>query len=213
MICLSRLISDVIFPRFYSLFFSISFYLFIFAFYFKFFILNLSHSSFFIFLGTTDSIAAFLASGANTPGQAVTSLGSTLVIKLLSDKPVEDSSRGIYSHRLGDRWLVGGASNAGCSVLRQEGFSNIELKELSDKIDPTIDSPLNYYPLTKKGERFPKNDPEKVSILDPKPKINNETCRRQYLHGILQGISMIEKEGYLALQELGATPVTEVNTK
>src|SRR5919199_468898 len=34
--------------------------------------------------GTTDSIAAFLASGAQSPGEAVTSLGSTLVLKLLS---------------------------------------------------------------------------------------------------------------------------------
>ncbi len=34
--------------------------------------------------GTTDSIAAFIASGANSPGEAVTSLGSTLVLKLLS---------------------------------------------------------------------------------------------------------------------------------
>ena len=31
--------------------------------------------------GTTDSIAAFLASGANQPGEAVTSLGSTLALK------------------------------------------------------------------------------------------------------------------------------------
>ena len=160
--------------------------------------------------GTTDSIAAFLASGADTPGQAVTSLGSTLVIKLLSEKPIEDSSRGIYSHRLGDRWLVGGASNVGCAILRKEEFSNTELAELSERIDPMLDSALNYYPLTKIGERFPKNDPQKEPVLDPKPLVNNEVCRQQYLHGILQGISQIEKEGYLALEELGATTVTEV---
>ena len=41
--------------------------------------------------GTTDSIAAFLASGARSPGEAVTSLGSTLVLKLLSHTRVEDS--------------------------------------------------------------------------------------------------------------------------
>lgn len=56
--------------------------------------------------GTTDSIAAFLASGACQAGQAVTSLGSTLAIKMLSTVPVEDNSRGIYSHRLGTQWLV-----------------------------------------------------------------------------------------------------------
>ena len=47
--------------------------------------------------GTTDSIAAFIASGANTPGEAVTSLGSTLVLKLLSHTRVDNSKYGIYS--------------------------------------------------------------------------------------------------------------------
>jgi sugar (pentulose or hexulose) kinase len=63
--------------------------------------------------GTTDSIAAFLAAGVDSPGQAVTSLGSTLAIKLLSDQRVDDARYGIYSHRLGTSWLVGGASNTG----------------------------------------------------------------------------------------------------
>eukprot|EP00904_Undaria_pinnatifida_P001293 jgi/Undpi1/11164/HiC_scaffold_30.g13462.m1 len=84
--------------------------------------------------GTTDSIAAFIAANATTPGHAVTSLGSTLAVKMLSERRVEDASRGVYSHRLGharstgtqedesDLWLVGGASNVGCAVLRAEGF-------------------------------------------------------------------------------------------
>ena len=89
---------------------------------------------------------------ADAPGQAVTSLGSTLAIKLLSDTPVEDSNRGIYSHRLGDRWLVGGASNVGCAVLRQEQFSEQELVELSAQIDPSQDSKCGFYPLLKVRE-------------------------------------------------------------
>ncbi|KHN25419.1 hypothetical protein glysoja_010336 [Glycine soja] len=66
--------------------------------------------------GTTDSIAAFLAARATQPGKAVTSLGSTLAIKLLGNTRIEDSRFGVYSHRLDDKWLVGGASNTG------EGF-------------------------------------------------------------------------------------------
>jgi D-ribulokinase len=54
-----------------------------------------------------DSIAAFLAAGVETPGEAVTSLGSTLAVKLLSEARVEDAAFGVYSHRLGDGWLVG----------------------------------------------------------------------------------------------------------
>ena len=41
----------------------------------------------------------------------MSSLGSTLAVKLLSATPCDDAARGIYSHRLGALWLVGGASN------------------------------------------------------------------------------------------------------
>ncbi|MCX7196132.1 MAG: FGGY family carbohydrate kinase, partial [Proteobacteria bacterium] len=69
--------------------------------------------------GTTDSIAAFIAAGVHEPGSAVTSLGTTMVLKLLSEQRVEAAQYGVYSHRFGDLWLAGGASNAGGGVLRQ----------------------------------------------------------------------------------------------
>jgi hypothetical protein len=56
------------------------------------------------------------------------------------------------SHRLGDAWLVGGASNVGCAVLREQGFSDEELAALSEGIDPGRDSPLDYYPLAGEAE-------------------------------------------------------------
>lgn len=51
--------------------------------------------------GVTDSIAAFIAAGVTEEGEAVTSLGSTLAIKLLSSRRVDAIQYGIYSHRLG----------------------------------------------------------------------------------------------------------------
>lgn len=170
--------------------------------------------------GTTDSIAAFLAAGVTEPGQAVSSLGSTLAIKLLSTEYVEDAARGIYSHRLDDMWLVGGASNVGCAVLRQQGFTDTDLVRLSNGIDPNISSGLNYYPLISVGERFPVADSLKAPVLDPKPVISpengSEECidtqwRRRYLHGILEGVAEVEREGYKQLMQLGATPITEVS--
>jgi len=83
-----------------------------------------------IVAGTTDSVAAFLAAssndGATETGTAVTSLGSTLVLKILCERPVFAPRFGVYSHRLGERWLAGGASNSGGKVLRQF-FSQVEL--------------------------------------------------------------------------------------
>ena len=67
--------------------------------------------------GTTDGCASFLATGARRAGEAVTALGSTLVIKLLSDKPIFAPDYGIYSHRIGETWLLGGASNTGGKVI------------------------------------------------------------------------------------------------
>mmetsp|Transcript_8256 Transcript_8256/g.10432 ORF Transcript_8256/g.10432 Transcript_8256/m.10432 type:complete len:305 (-) Transcript_8256:173-1087(-) len=157
--------------------------------------------------GTSDSIAAFLATGADTVGTGVTSLGSTLVIKMLSATRVDDSERGVYSHRLGDAWLVGGASNVGCAVLRSEGFSNDELASLEGKIDPKRNTPYKYYPLVKPGERFPVNDPKKLPVLDPKP-----STRAEYLQAILEGISKVESSGYETLTELGASPLERVLT-
>ncbi|NEQ30684.1 MAG: FGGY-family carbohydrate kinase [Leptolyngbya sp. SIO4C5] len=156
--------------------------------------------------GTTDSIAAFLASGANQPGDAVTSLGSTLVLKLLSQKRVEASQYGIYSHRLGDRWLVGGASNTGGAVLAKF-FSADQLARLSQSVQPDQPTRLDYYPLTKPGERFPIDDPQLSPRLTPRPQ--NPVL---FLQGLLEGIANIEAQGYGRLTELGASPLKQVYT-
>lgn len=50
--------------------------------------------------GTTDSTAAFLATGARTSGEAVTSLGSTLVLKVIAEQPVFAPAYGVYSQPL-----------------------------------------------------------------------------------------------------------------
>ncbi|KAL2927252.1 D-ribulose kinase, partial [Bienertia sinuspersici] len=156
--------------------------------------------------GTTDSIAAFLAARATEPGKAVTSLGSTLAIKLLSKSRVDDARFGVYSHRLDDKWLVGGASNTGGVVLRQL-FTDEQLEKLSEQINPAVPCSLDYYPLPAVGERFPVADPNMKPRLHPRPDNDSE-----YLHGILESIACIEAKGYSLLKDLGATEVDEVFT-
>jgi sugar (pentulose or hexulose) kinase len=156
--------------------------------------------------GTTDSIAAFLAAGVTRSGDAVTSLGSTLVLKLLSDTRVESVEHGVYSHWFGARWLAGGASNAGGAVLRRF-FDDRQLAALSEKIDPAVASPLDYLPLPRTGERFPVNDPGLAPRMTPRPGDDTE-----FLHGLLESLSRIEARGYGLLASLGATPVRRVET-
>jgi len=156
--------------------------------------------------GTTDSTASFLASGATCEGEAVTSLGSTLVLKLLTSQPITNTEYGIYSHRLGDYWITGGASNSGGAILRHF-FSLDELNSLSPQIDPEQDSNLDYYPLLRVGERFPFCDPLFPPRLSPRP-----SDPVLFLHGLLEGIARIEARGYHLLQSLGSSLITKVYT-
>jgi len=151
-----------------------------------------------IVAGTTDSIAAFIATGASNIGDAVTSLGSTLAIKLISTKPVYAPEYGVYSHRLGDMWLAGGASNSGGAVLKKI-FDQKQLDSMTNLLNPKKLTGLDYYPLLKKGERFPINDSELEPKLAPRPKNDVE-----FFQGILEGIARIERQAYSRLEEFGA---------
>lgn len=154
--------------------------------------------------GATDSTAATLAAGARMPGDAVTSLGSTLVLKLVSEHAVSDAASGVYSHRVGDLWHLGGASNSGGAVLRQH-FDELQIARLSERIDPSRDTGLDYYPLPRRGERFPSADPTLAPRLTPRPAEDH-----LFLAGLFEGIARIEQAGYQRLRELGGPTPTRI---
>eukprot|EP00879_Flechtneria_rotunda_P024336 GHRR01025793.1.p1 GENE.GHRR01025793.1~~GHRR01025793.1.p1 ORF type:complete len:247 (+),score=74.84 GHRR01025793.1:157-897(+) len=156
--------------------------------------------------GTTDSIAAFVAAGVTEVGEAVTSLGSTLAVKLLSDKRIDAAAYGVYSHRLGNSWLVGGASNTGGTVLQQH-FTIQQLQQLTEQMNVSKPSGLDYYPLVKPGERFPVYDPQMRPRLVPRPESDV-----LFLQGMLESMARIEAQAYCLLRDLGASPVTRVVT-
>lgn len=160
--------------------------------------------------GTTDSHAAILATGISNIGEAVTSLGSTLVVKVISELPIFDKDYGIYSQPYGalaeQRWLVGGGSNSGGAVLRQY-FTDDVMQTLSEKINPEQDTGLDYYPLSKPGERFPINDPQLSPRLTPRP--DDDV---QFFQGLLEGIARIEHQAYQRLAELGAPYPISIRT-
>lgn len=156
--------------------------------------------------GTTDSTAAFIASGATLPGEAVTALGSTLVLKVIAEQPVFAPEYGVYSHPFGEYWLVGGASNSGGAVLRQF-FSDAQMAALSLQLHPDHPSGLDYYPLASAGERFPLCDPQLPPRVTPRP--DDDV---QFFQGLLEGIARIERAGYDKLAELGAPYPTSVRS-
>ena len=157
--------------------------------------------------GTTDSIAAFVASGAVQPGDAVTSLGSTLALKLLSSHPVEDDPvRGIYCHRLGDMWLVGGASSSGCAVLRERIGGDDVVEELSKLVaDWTVPPAVSLgtpLPAGVTHDRFldTSNGGENAGDGDALPP-------HDHLYALLHAIALLEARGDAALAEAGASPL------
>jgi D-ribulokinase len=159
-----------------------------------------------IVTGTTDGCAAFLASGASRPGDGVTSLGTTLTLKLLSETPVYAPQFGIYAHRIGDQWLAGGASNTGGAVLAQH-FTKEQIDQYTDDIDPAAPTGLHFYPLPGPGERFPVNDPAMMPRMTPRP-----ADPHVFFQAILEGIAAVEQQGYATLTQLGASPLRSIRT-
>ncbi len=159
-----------------------------------------------IVAGTTDGCAAFLATGAESCGEAVTSLGSTLVLKLLTDRPLFASNFGIYSHRIGTAWLAGGASNSGGAAITRH-FSLDRIRELSEKMTAGVPTGLDYYPLEGRGERFPRDDPEMESRIRPRPADDI-----RFLQALIEGVTRVEKLGYHRLMEIGGSVVTSIRT-
>ncbi|MFM2080269.1 MAG: hypothetical protein RLZZ219_951 [Cyanobacteriota bacterium] len=151
--------------------------------------------------GSTDASAAVLAADPRA-GDGVTVLGTTLVLKQFSPVPI--AGPGVSCQRLGGRWLVGGASNAGAGVLRRF-FSDAQLLELSRQIDPRRSSGLVLRPLPRPGERFPVDDPALEPLLEPRP-----VSDALYLQALLEGLAAIERQGWRRLQALGAPPVSRV---
>ncbi|MFQ5935333.1 MAG: preQ(1) synthase [Acidiferrobacterales bacterium] len=154
--------------------------------------------------GTTTGVAGFLSAGATLPGHGVTSLGSALSLKLLSDRPVFSREHAVYSHRIGKYWLAGGTSNSGWQVLLQY-FDTAQIVEMSNQLDPNQLTGLDYYPLRQVGERFPVNDPKMAPRLEPLP-----ADSITFFQAMLEGIARIEAAGYGLLSKLGAPTLNQV---
>src|SRR5690606_37517196 len=156
--------------------------------------------------GTTDGCASFLATGAGDVGEGVTALGSTLVLKLLSDRRIDAPAYGIYSHRIAGVWLAGGASNTGGAVIRHF-FTDEDLPQLTARLNPEQPTRLDYYPLLRPGERFPVNDPDLQPKLEPRPADD-----AVFFQALLEGIAAVEEQGYRRLKQLGAPALKSVRS-
>ena len=108
-----------------------------------------------IVAGCTDGTAGCLASGAKEPGDLNVTLGTTLVFKAISERPLIDSQAAVYNHRHpAGGFLPGAASSTGAEWIGNY-LPDADLETLGRQAASRIPTGRIVYPLVKLGERFP----------------------------------------------------------
>jgi len=149
--------------------------------------------------GMTDGCASQVSSGAASPGQYNTTIGTTLVIKGVSERLTLDPEGRVYCHRHpAGWWLPGGASNTGAECLAVE-FGEKETESLSPRALEGSPTDLIAYPLVGRGERFPFRRPDAEGFLIGAPR-----SRQELFTAYLEGVACLERLAYDTLASLGA---------
>ena len=150
-----------------------------------------------VLAGTTDGIASLIASGASQPGDANTTLGTTIVWKALATNRPRITG-GVYCHlHPSGLWAPGAASNTGMGSLRvrQPGVSVAEMDHLAAAYLP---SPMVCYLLAGRGERFPFLNSQAETFLEGEAREPAEQHAAE-----LQSIGFVERWGYEVLASCG----------
>ncbi|GAA2817794.1 FGGY-family carbohydrate kinase [Kribbella solani] len=156
--------------------------------------------------GMTDGCAAQIAAGALAPGAWNSVLGTTLVLKGVSNELLTDPTGAVYSHRHPDGgWLPGGASSTGAGVLT-ELLPGADLAALDRAARANGPVDAVSYPLTKTGERFPFVAPQAGRFT-----LGSTPDDLHVYTAVLQGVAFIERLAFEHLETLGADPVRSVS--
>lgn len=152
-----------------------------------------------IYAGMTDGCAAQIASGTVTRGSWNSVIGTTLVIKGVTENLLHDPLGVIYSHRSSDgAWLPGGASSTGAGIIARE-FDSSELPRLNESALQSGPTGIVLYPLLGRGERFPFSHPEAEAFSIGQPASPEIRYR-----SILEGIACVERLAFQVLAVRGA---------
>ncbi|GBC85167.1 Xylulose kinase [bacterium HR11] len=150
--------------------------------------------------GMTDGCAAQVAAGAAAPGEWCSVLGTTLVVRGVTEEPLRDPQGRVYCHRHPEGfWLPGGASNTGGECLRK-AFGHADLQAMDEKARTYSPTGLVAYPLVRRGERFPFIAPQAQGFLLGTPRSEFERYA-----AYLEGVAYVERLAYDLLTRLGAT--------
>jgi xylulokinase len=148
-----------------------------------------------LYAGMTDGCTAQISVGATSIGSAVSTLGTTLVLKVVGDKEI--AGPGFYSHLLPkERWLGGAASNLG--GISFEKYQS-EIKSWDQKAAAHGPASFAIYPLVGTGERFPVANKDMKCVATGSPQNEADEYR-----AILEGIAFAERYAFEILESAGA---------
>jgi xylulokinase len=154
--------------------------------------------------GLTDGSAGFLAAGASRVGEWNSTVGTTLVIRGVSERLIADPLGRLYCHLSPDgHWLPGGAGNVGGECLAKV-FPGADYKSLDRNALELSPTGISVYPLVRKGERFPFVDTSAQGFVAGE-NIPNNILYTAYL----EGVAFVERWCYELVESLGA-PVGNV---
>lgn len=149
--------------------------------------------------GISDGTAGFIASGASAVGEWNSTVGTTLVLRGVSEDIIRDPLGRIYCHKHPDGWwLPGGASNVGGECLSNV-FPGEDYDALNRQAVNLIPSGLVCYPLVRHGERLPFINPRAEGFV-----CGESDGRARLYAGYLEGVAFVERWCYELMEELGA---------
>lgn len=155
--------------------------------------------------GITDGCASQVASGAIKPGQWNTTIGTTMVIKGVTEKEIIDPLNRLYNHRHpAGYWMPGGAGNIGADWV-SAGFKE-ELEHYNQSAVSLTPTGRVAYPLIQKGERFPFVAPEAKGF-------GPEDVSKEMLYTAnMEGVAFAERYAYELIELLSGEKVEAIYT-
>ncbi|MFJ5101577.1 FGGY-family carbohydrate kinase [Streptomyces sp. NPDC088554] len=151
-----------------------------------------------VIAGMTDGCAAQLGSGAWGVGEWNTVLGTTLVLKGVTERPLHDPAGVLYNHLSPDgHWLPGGASSVGAGALTQ-AFPGADLGHLDRLAAHREPAGAVAYPLLARGERFPFLAAEAEPFT-----LGTPTDDADRYASLLQGVALVERLCLAYVRQLG----------
>lgn len=149
--------------------------------------------------GVSDGTAGFLASGASKVGDWNTTIGTTMVLRGISESLIKDPQGRIYCHaHPNGYWLPGGASNVGAECVSKL-FHGRNLDELNAYVPQYSPTSLIVYPLVRTGERLPFVNAQAEGFILGEPRDSRDLYTAH-----LEGVGFVERWCLELAEGLGA---------